>query len=188
MQPSIRAIHSLISTIENYKFKDENPYGFFNQQRAKARVQRLLEVPKDTTTKILNAERPNVVLLLLESWSADVIESITGETGITPNFHELEKDGILFTHLYATGNRSEQAMASIFGGFPSTPLASITHNLDKILKLPSLIRIMNREGYQTSFYFGGQLIYGGIKSYLMANDFDRILREKILMTMCCAGN
>lgn len=168
----------LISTIENYKFKDTNPFEFYDQQKAEARVQRLFEVPKDTTIRILNTQRPNIVLILLESWSADVIESITGEKGITPNFHELEKGGILFTQLYATGNRSEQAIASIIAGFPSTPLASITHNLDKILQLPSLIKIMNGEGYQTSFYFGGQLIYGGIKSYLMANDFDRILEGK----------
>ncbi len=165
----------LISGLENSEYKNENPYLFYPPEEAKKTVKKLYEVPVDTTISILNTKRPNIVMLILESWTADAIESISGAKGITPNFHELQKNGILFTHFYATGNRSEQGLAALFSGFPATPITSVTHFLDKIQKLPSIVRILNGEGYSTSFYFGGQLIYGGIKSYVMVNDFNRIL-------------
>ncbi|NQU32442.1 MAG: sulfatase-like hydrolase/transferase [Bacteroidetes bacterium] len=164
----------LISTIENYKFKDTNPFGFYNSDFAKKRVQKLHEVVNDTTTKILNTSKPNIVILLLESWSADLIESLGGNSGITPQFKELEKEGLLFTNLYASGNRSEQAMSAVFAGFPSTPITAITHSLDKINGLPSLTKTLEKEGYSSSFFFGGELMYGGINSFISVNGFDVI--------------
>lgn len=168
----------MFSTLESYKVNKENPFLVMDKQKAEEIVNSLHKVEKDTTISILTTERPNIVLILLESWSADVIESITGEKGITPQFNSLVDEGILFTETYVTGNRSEQAMVSIFGGFPATPIVSLSHNLDKITKLPSLIRILNGEGYYTSFYFGGQLIYGGIRSYLRVNEFDKVIEQK----------
>lgn len=168
----------MMSTLESYKIKKENPFKVMDNDKAEKIVERLYRVEKDTTISILITDRPNIVLILLESWSADVIEAITGEKRITPNFNKLVNDGILFTEAYVTGNRSEQAMVSIFGGFPATPIVSLSHNLDKIVKLPSLIKILNKEGYFTSFYFGGQLIYGGIRSYLLVNEFDLIVEQK----------
>jgi phosphoglycerol transferase MdoB-like AlkP superfamily enzyme len=164
----------LISTIENYQFKNKNPFTFFDDGEARNIVDSLNYVPVDTTISILKVQRPNIVLILLESWTADVIESLTGDTGITPNFKNLEKEGILFTHLYATGNRSEQGIVSLISGFPGTPVTSISHNPEKSQKLPSMIRILKQYGYATSFYFGGQLIYGGIKSFVMLSGIDRI--------------
>ena len=168
----------LISTLENYKFNETNPFEFYNSQYAKKRVKQLHKVEKDTTINILNTNRPNIVILLLESWSADLIYTLSGTEGITPEFHKLESGGVLFTNFYASGNRSEQAMSAILGGFPSTPITAITHNLDKILKLPSLTKTLKNEGYSSSFYFGGQLMYGGIKSFISVNGFDVIKEER----------
>lgn len=168
----------MMSTLESFKVDDENPFQVMDSDKAKEIVNGLYKIENDTTIHILKSNRPNIVLIIIESWSADVIEAITGEKGITPRFNELVNDGILFTRTYATGNRSEQAMVSIFGGFPATPIVSLSHNLDKIVKLPSLIKILNNEGYFTSFHFGGQLIYGGIRSYLRVNEFDMIVEQK----------
>jgi phosphoglycerol transferase MdoB-like AlkP superfamily enzyme len=163
-----------ISTLENHKFKDTNPFEFYNPEEAKSRVDKLHEVQTDTTIYILKTKRPNIVILLMESWSADLIQSLDGKEGTTPQFQKLETEGILFTNFYASGNRSQQAMSSILAGFPSTPITAITHNLDKITKLPSLTKVLEKEGYSTSFYFGGQLMYGGINSFIRVNGFDVI--------------
>ncbi len=168
----------LISTLENYKFKDINPFSFYNLDEAKNRVYKLHKVETDTTVSILKTNRPNIVVLILESWSADLIQSLGGKEGITPEFNKLEKNGVLFTNFYASGNRSEQAMTSIFAGFPSTPIRAISHNLDKIIGLPSLTKILEKEGYSSSYYFGGELMYGGINSFISVNGFDIIKEGK----------
>ncbi len=162
------------SMMENYRFMKESPYQFYDDDEALMILERINKVEKDTTIRLLNVERPNIVILLLESWSADLIHSLGGEEGITPEFENLATDGVLFTSLYASGNRSEQAMSSLFAGFPATPITAITHNLDKVVKLPSLPERLKDEGYHTSFYFGGHLMYGGIKSYLSIAGFEEM--------------
>lgn len=162
------------STLDNYRFMDENPYQFFDDTKAREMVDRINRTGKDTTISLFTIERPNIVVLLMESWSADLIHSLGGEEGITPEFEELADSGLLFTGFYASGNRSEQAMSSIFGGFPATPITAITHTLDKVTRLPSLIKELGSEGYHSSFYFGGHLMYGGIKSYLSIAGFDEM--------------
>jgi phosphoglycerol transferase MdoB-like AlkP superfamily enzyme len=163
-----------ISIKENLDNLDKNPFAVYPDSEAKEIIRKIYKVPVDTTIHILNTKRPNIVLIILESWSADLIQSLGGEPGITPQFRELEKGGILFTSAISSGARSEQGMASIFGGFPAFPFSSITVQPDKSQKLPSMVRILSKLGYSSSFYFGGQLIYGNIKGYIMANGFNKI--------------
>ncbi|MCB9015412.1 MAG: sulfatase-like hydrolase/transferase [Lentimicrobiaceae bacterium] len=163
-----------INIIENYKNFGKNPFASYPDGEVKETINEIFKTPVDTTIRVLNTERPNIVLIIMESWSADLIESLGGEPGITPEFHKLENEGILFTNLYATGPRSEQAMSSIFGGFPAHPISSITVQPDKFAKLPTLTNKLINEGYATSFYFGGQLIYGNIKGFILHNGFKRI--------------
>jgi phosphoglycerol transferase MdoB-like AlkP superfamily enzyme len=164
----------LHSWYENKKYLDKNPYISFNEEKARQIVNELHAVEKDTTISILKTKRPNIVLFTMESWSADLIETLGGLPGITPQFKKLEDDGILFTNFWANGTRSEQGMASIFSSFPAHPVTSITIQPDKYAQLPSLIQVLKDAGYFTSFYFGGQLIYGNIKGYIYYNGFDRI--------------
>lgn len=164
----------MISAIENYKNLGHNPFEFYPEAQAEARVNQLFYTQRDTTTHFLTTRQPNIVLLILESWSADLIESLGGEPGITPEFHELEKEGILFTKLWATGPRSEQAMGSIFAGFPAHPISSVTVQPEKFSKVPTITSKLIDQGYHTSFYFGGQLIYGNIKGFLLYNGFEKV--------------
>jgi phosphoglycerol transferase MdoB-like AlkP superfamily enzyme len=164
-----------ISIFENLKNFDHNPYIFMNKDVAAKIMHKLYQAEPDSTRSMLKTSRPNVVLLILESWSADLIQDLGGEPGITPEFRKLQKDGILFDQVYASGSRSEQGMASIFGGFPAHPISSITVQPDKFVKLPSMVKVLKEAGYSSAFYFGGQLIYGNIKSYIIFNGFEKIM-------------
>lgn len=164
-----------ISVFENLNNLNKNPFETYSKNEAEAIVKRILTTPQDTTLDILTTKHPNIVLIILESWSSDLIESLGGKPGITPQFRKLEKEGLLFTNLISSGTRSEQGMACLFAGFPGHPISSITVQPDKYPKVPSLNKILKKQGYQTSFYYGGQLIYGNIKGYIMSNGFDRIL-------------
>lgn len=165
-----------ISIFENLRNFGHNPYVFMPQDEAEQIMKRIYQKSgNDSTVEVLTTKRPNVVLIILESWSADLIRSLGGEPGITPEFAKLEREGILFDSIYASGARSEQGMASVFSAFPAHPISSITVQPDKFVKLPSMVKVLEKEGYHTAFYFGGQLIYGNIRSYIMFNGFDRIM-------------
>jgi len=169
------AFNLYISIFENIGNMKRNPFHFMDDRKAAEIMNELYSVGKDTTVSVLITSRPNVVILIMESWSADLIKELGGEAGITPQFSKLIKDGLFFNEIYASGSRSEQGMACVFGGFPAHPISSITVQPDKFVKLPSLVKEMKNQNYKTAFYFGGQLIYGNIKSYIIFNGFDQIM-------------
>ncbi|MBU2555521.1 MAG: sulfatase-like hydrolase/transferase [Bacteroidetes bacterium] len=176
---AINNSYNLVFSILEYReMNSRNVFKTLPEEKAGFIVQQLHHLKKDTTISVLNHQRPNIVILLLESFSGDLLESLGGLPGITPRIHDLEKEGLLFTSFYATGNRSQQAMAGIYGGLPALPVVTLTNYPDKYAAVPSLISYLKPIGYHTSFYFGGQLNYGNIKSYLVANDFDLVVEGK----------
>lgn len=172
------AYYLVENILNSKKVETRAHFNYMDMESAKRRTESLHEFVCDSTVNILKIERPNIVVILLESWSADLIESLGGEPGITPNFRELEKDGLLFTNIYASANRSQHAMSSLFGGLPGMPVTTITNHPDKYYAVPSLVKKMDSIGYHTSFYFGGELNYGNILSYLRYNEFDEIIEGK----------
>ena len=163
-----------------YDFGDIDPlrYHFMDDAEAERLKNECLRPQKDTAVAVLEKGKVNIVFILLESWSADLIESLRGTRGVTDEFHALEAEGILFTDFYANGHRSQQAMASIFSGFPPLPMYDITDDFSKYSRLPSLAKELKKAGYHTSFYFGGNLDYGNIRSFLLHCGFDRLVEEK----------
>ncbi|MCK9400173.1 MAG: sulfatase-like hydrolase/transferase [Bacteroidales bacterium] len=166
-----------VNVMETSRYKKSNAYQFYDLKDARKTVEDILRTEKDTTISILNSSRPNIVILLMESWTADIIESLGARPGITPEFAKLEKEGLLFTRFYSTGNRSHEAAATIFGGHPALPYTTFTANPEKFRKMPSMVKTLNAAGYNTSFYFGGQLDYGNMRAYLLFNQFEKMFEE-----------
>ncbi|MFN5878798.1 MAG: LTA synthase family protein [Flavobacteriales bacterium] len=133
--------------------------------------------PEKHNNFILSNTRPNIVFLIMESWTANAIVSITGEEGNTPLFDQLTKQGLLFTRLYATGGTSEIGNSSIFSGYPALPEISISMQPDKHRKLPSLNQDLKKWGYSSHYLFSGDLKYGNIGGYFMDHGFDVVEDE-----------
>jgi phosphoglycerol transferase MdoB-like AlkP superfamily enzyme len=148
-------------------------------EEAKQTVQELYTTKKDSTVHFLKIDKPNVVLVILESWSADMIHSLGGYDSITLGFDKLAAQGILFDSIYASGDLSDQGMTAIFSAFPALPSGtSIIGQPGKYGHLPCLSKEFQKIGYKTSYLFGGQLSYGNIKAYMYYNNFDKILEGK----------
>ena len=152
-----------------------NPYIKYSKKEYDLFVENYISGSNITVlpTKILKNNQPNIVFILLESWSADIIESLGGLKSITPNFNKLEEQGLLFSNFYSNGWKSEQAVSSIFSSFPVFPYISIIKETDKARKLPSINKSL--KNYNSSFIFGGQLSYGNIKGFLLNQKFDLVL-------------
>ncbi len=175
---SVNSGYNLVfGTIDYFQIKEKNIFKTLPVSEANETVKKIFTVKNDTTESILKISRPNIMIVLLESFSGDLIETLGGRADIAPEFHKLETDGLMFTNFYATGNRSQQALGSLFAGLPAIPVTTLTDHPEKYKSVPSLIKILNRQGYHTSFYFGGDLNYGNIKSYLMYNEFNKLVDE-----------
>ncbi len=126
------------------------------------------------TEKILTTDRPNIIILIVESFTAKCISSLGGLEGITPAFDSLVKEGILFDNFYANGNRSDKAMTSVISGYPSLPGSSVIKYPQKTEKLDFITHELNKKGYRSSYFFGGSIDFANYRSYLVAAGFDRI--------------
>jgi phosphoglycerol transferase MdoB-like AlkP superfamily enzyme len=155
-----------------------NPYLYFSTQQAQQIVESMHPLVSDSTEYILNTLRPNIVLVFLESWSADVIETLGGEKGVAPKFSELAADGFLFSNSYATGFRTEQGMLAILSAFPAQPISSIIKEFGKFDKLPNLYTELQQQGYHTSFYSGGSIEFDNIEGYLRSAGVQQMVGEK----------
>lgn len=155
---------------------DENTYRFFKDSEADKLVKQLYNknaIPD--STRILKTERPNVVFIILESYTADLIKSLGGDKNTAPEFEKLISDGLLFTNIYSSGFRTDQAFVSVLSGFPAQPDKSIIRYPEKTRFLPSLPAEMEKQGYNTSFYYGGELGFSNLYSYLVNCGIDKII-------------
>ncbi|MBO6515623.1 MAG: LTA synthase family protein [Bacteroidia bacterium] len=119
----------------------------------------------------------NVVFLVLESFTANVVESIGGMSGLTPNLDSLARQGISFTNFYSSGDRSDRGLTTLFTGYPSLTHGRLLKYPNKLSKAPNLYRNLNDDGYYTSFYYGGNLEFANLKLLFSEGRVDKVVSE-----------
>ena len=125
---------------------------------------------------LLKISKPNVVVILLESFTANAVGVLGGVPGVTPNLDRLAKEGLLFSRIYATGARSDRGMAGLLSAVPSHPRVSILEIPKQVSSLPVFSREMEKNGYTTHFYYGGDLNFFGFRAFATSN-FQHIISE-----------
>jgi phosphoglycerol transferase MdoB-like AlkP superfamily enzyme len=125
-----------------------------------------------------NRPRLNVVILLEESLGSEFWGSLgrTGET-LTPEMDKLATgEGILFTNIYASGNRTVRGFEGVLSSFPPLPGDSIVKR-DRSDNIESIARLLKRDGYNTIFFYGGRGMFDSMRSYASRNGWDRFLEH-----------
>jgi len=118
--------------------------------------------------------KPNIILIILESFTSKVIEPLGGRKGVTPAFNKWAEKGILFTNFIASGDRTEKGIAAILSGYPAQPRTSIVKFPEKTQSLPFLPATLKKAGYNTGFLYGGEIGFANMESYVTTAGFDRI--------------
>lgn len=172
---SLNTEWNLISSILASKKTNKNPYLYFDENTAKEEVNKLYSVEKDTTITILKTARPNVVLFILESFTANLTKTLGNENGITPNFDSLINDGVLFTKIYAAGNRTDKGLIGTLTGFPTLGTGSIVKWPEKMQKIPAISQKLFNAGYQTSFFYGGESEFDNYKAFILGHSYQKLI-------------
>jgi phosphoglycerol transferase MdoB-like AlkP superfamily enzyme len=120
------------------------------------------------------ARRLNVVLVMEESLGSSFVKSLTPRgPGVTPELERLADSGLLFTQIYATGDRTVRGMEAVLAGFPPIPGQSIVRRPggQNVFSLPALLKSF---GYSTVFVYGGYSLFDNMGSFALANGFDQV--------------
>ena len=121
----------------------------------------------------------NVILILEESLGSEFWGSLgrTNET-CTPEMDRLAlTEGLLFTNIFATGNRTVRGFEGVLSSFPPLPGDSIVKR-DLSQNVESVARVLKRDGYQTLFLYGGRGIFDGMRAYSLDNGYDRFIEQQ----------
>ena len=153
-----------------------NPYSFGDLKQSVA-IRDSLARQTDSVVKVLNTKRPNILIVIMESFGNYLVGSLGGDSTTTPNLNRLSKEGILFTNFYASGNRTDKALPAILSGYPAQPAVSIIKEPRKTQSLTSLVKILSEEGYTSSFWYGGDINFANINSYLISTGFRQIISK-----------
>ena len=122
--------------------------------------------------------RLNVVLFLEESLGSEFWGCLGRTNTLTPEMDALALgEVLLFTNIYACGNRTVRGLEGVMASFPPLPGDSIVKR-DKSDNVESLARVLKRDGYDTVFFYGGRGLFDGMRSFNVRNGFGRFVEQK----------
>lgn len=157
------------------KSAKKSPYQFMNDEEASALAQANLTASAGAVMPVLNNDRPNVILVILEGMVAQIFEELGGEKDVTPHMKTLMDEGVCFRQAYAAADRSDKGMVAVMSGFPAQGPESIIKYIPKHEKLPAIGQVFDSLGYSTSFYHGGQSEFYNFKSYMFTHGIERVV-------------
>lgn len=166
----------LISSILANQKNDKSLYQYFPEQKVQAIKDSPYRVSNTVdTVSILKTTRPNIVIVMMESFTADLVKELGGESGVMPKFSKLIKEGFLFKNIYSASDRTDKGMVAVLSAFPSQAIKSVIKEDDKQSKLPSFTQELFQLHYHTSFVYGGDLDFSNFKSFLLSHHTQQLI-------------
>lgn len=136
------------------------------------------QIPTLTTNQATYQGKPkNIVIILEESLGAQFIGSLGG-LPLSPEFDKLAQEGWLFENLYATGTRSVRGIEAITAGFTPTPARAVVKLSNSQHGFFTIAELLSKQGYHTSFIYGGEKHFDNMASFFYGNGFQEIIDEK----------
>jgi phosphoglycerol transferase MdoB-like AlkP superfamily enzyme len=172
---AVNVIWNIGNSLANYRKSEK--LNFYSENEIE-KVMNGLYFKKNGNRKILNCSKPNILLIILESFTGNIIQEISGKEGITPNMSKIAHGGIFFSNFYASGDRTDKALVAIISGYPALPANAIINYPDKTARLPFLSRELKVMGYKPAFFYGGDIDFANIKSYLTNGEIENIISKR----------
>jgi phosphoglycerol transferase MdoB-like AlkP superfamily enzyme len=151
-----------------------NPYTVVEKQAATS-VRNGFYPATPPSPIIIKRDDPNILIIILESFTAKAVGILGGNPDATPNIDRLAKEGLLFTNFYSNGSRSDRGIASILSAYPGLPTVSIITYPRKTPRMESLCKDFSVRGYSSAFYYGGDINFASLRSYLTDIGFEKII-------------
>lgn len=177
---AVNPVFSLLeSSMKEMNFKKQ--FRFFDENKAGRLFSTVVNKDPsaaDSVPELFTVRRPNVIFIIMESFMSKTMATLGGLPHVAIHLDEIGKDGILFTNMYANSFRTDRGTVSILSGYPAQPTTSIMKYPKKTQSLPSIPRTLKGVGYDLRYYYGGDINFTNLKSYLVSMGFNNIVSDK----------
>ncbi len=154
-------------------------YNYFSESQRSKIFKNLTNQPQgDSIPELLATKNPNIILILMESFSANAIEVLGGEAGVTPNINRLSKEGILFSNMYANSFRTDRGIVAVLNGYLAQPTTSIMKYPAKSQTLPSIAKSLQKKGYTSDMLYGGDINFTNMQSYFFSSGYSKVTADR----------
>ena len=173
---AVNPLFSFFSSFE--KTASEIPdYQFMTDEECRQTMSGLYFTDSSDTDTLLTTQQPNIVVILMESCGA-IFTGLEGRADVMPHLERLMQEGVSFDSCYANSWRTDRGTVCTYSGYPSFPVSSVMKMPAKSRLLPGLARTLAREGYETSYLYGGDINFTNMRSYLVSTGFERLMWKK----------
>ncbi|VFA43007.1 Lipoteichoic acid synthase 2 [Chryseobacterium indologenes] len=153
-------------------------YSKIDQQQAEKNF--LSQYAQPSLSRNIVAAQPevkkNVVLISIESLSADFMEHYGNTQKITPFLDSLADKSLMFTNLYATGNRTVRGLEALTLCIPPTAGESIIKRDDNKNKFTTG-NVFKSKGYDVKFLYGGYSYFDNMQDFFGGNGYGIVDRN-----------
>ena len=148
-------------------------YDYYTDDECASLTDGLYNTISDQPDTLLNSTRPNIVIILMESCGGQFTE-LGGHPEITPRLNALAHEAVYFTECYANSWRTDKGVVSTLSGYPAFPITSVMKIPEKSRLLPSIAKSLTSENYSTAFYYGGDINFTNMRSYLVGTGYQQL--------------
>lgn len=178
------AFNLLTSTLDD--FRPENVrLGLMNEAEALKNVQKLLQRQEGEDAplqyELLPADsalgKRNVVLIFMESMSADLMQTFGQEKPLTPFLDSLFRQSTGYTRCYSAGIHTNHGLYATLYSYP----ALMYRNLMKGSHIPTysgLPTALREAGYRNLFFMTHESQYDNMNAFLRTNGYDEIYSQE----------
>ena len=132
------------------------------------------EISNETTQRTITSDLPenrkNVVLITIESYSAEFLKTYGNNQNITPFLDSLATKSLFFSNLYAVGNRTVRGLESVTLCLPPTAGESVVKRKDNKNKF-STGSVFAKKGYNVKYIYGGDAYFDNMEDFFSGNGY-----------------
>lgn len=167
--------NSVFTFIYSVTHRNLIPKEYFSE----AEVGRIYPIRKQADgNAMVSSEKPNIVLIILESFSSTCIGHLGAKNSLTPHLDSISKESFVFKRAYANGRRSSQGLVALTAGFPALmddPLMYSPYVNNRFYGLPKLLK---EEGYHSYFFNGSEKGLLGWTDYINSIGYDQYVGKE----------
>ncbi|GAC1384701.1 MAG: hypothetical protein NVSMB45_12910 [Ginsengibacter sp.] len=153
------------NSFQNFSYPDETNFPFFHY----------VDTSRDVLSSFFdsNKTKPNIVLILVEGLGRAFTNKGALLGNYTPFLDSLSNHSLYWDNFLSEGGRTFAVLPSILGSLPFNK-NGFNELAEQMPPHYSLLNIMKNNGYNTSFYYGGDAHFDFMDTYLRKNNIDAV--------------